>query len=63
MIINANHGVEILHGRNEILQIPHGKRSSNLSIDTSRFKNKFQKRCSGTYLNTMAMSVPQFKDF
>ena len=63
MIINANHGVEILHGRNEILQIPHGKRSSNLSIDTSRFKNKFQKRCSGTYLNTMAMSVSQLKDF
>ena len=63
MITNANHGVEILHGRSEILQIPHGKRSSNLSIDTSRFKNKFQKRCSGTYLSAMAMSAPQIKDF
>ena len=63
MIINANYGLEILHGRSEVLQIPRGKRSSNFSIDTSRFKNKFQKRCSGTYLSTMAMSVPQFKDF
>ena len=63
MIINANHGLEILHGRSEVLQIPRGIRSSNLSIDTSRFKNKFQKRSSGTYLSTMAMSALQIKDF
>ena len=63
MIINANYGLEILHGRSEVLQIPRGKRSSNFSIDTSRFKNKFQKRSSGTYLSTMAMSAPQIKDF
>ena len=51
MIKNPNHSVDVLDGRSDNLQIPHGNRSSNLSTDTSRFRNKFQKRCSGPYLS------------
>ena len=63
MIKNPNHGAEILDGRSDNLQISHGKRYSNLSFDTSRFRINFQKRCSGTFLTAMAMSVLQIKVF